>query len=125
MAVEVKRLCGRTWSEPKRTPLYNPGSRLDLTRLASGRIALAFNDSPASRSPLTIALSEDEGETFPIRCDVETDDAEFSYPSLIQARDGLLHIVYTYRRTHIAHIGCDEAWIIANARPVRDVPTIW
>jgi predicted neuraminidase len=116
---------GRTWSEPKRTSLYNPDARIDLTRLASGRLALAFNDAAASRSPLTIALSEDEGATFPIRYDVETDAAEFSYPTLIQARDGLLHLVYTYRRTHIAHVAVDEAWIIENARPVRDVPTIW
>jgi len=115
---------GRTWSEPNRTDLYNPNARIDLTRLASGRLALAFNDAPATRSPLTIALSEDEGATFPIRYDVERENAEFSYPALIQARDGFLHLVYTYRRTHIAHVAFDEAWIIENARPVRNALTI-
>lgn len=107
---------GRTWSEPTRTNLYNPNARIDLTRLASGRLALAFNDAPAARSPLTIALSEDDGATFPIRCDVEIDAAEFSYPALIQSRDSLLHLVYTYHCTHIAHLSLDEAWIIGNAR---------
>ncbi len=107
---------GRTWDAPTRAPLPNPNARLDLTRLASGRLAVAFNDSPDQRTPLTLALSEDDGASWPLRFDVESDAGEFSYPALIQARDGLLHLVYTYRRTHIAHVACDEAWIAAHAR---------
>jgi predicted neuraminidase len=96
--------------------LPNPNSRLDLTRLASGRLALAFNAAANARSPLTLALSEDDGATWPWRFDVETGDAEYSYPALIQSQDNLLHLVYTWRRTHIAHISCDEDWIIAHSQ---------
>jgi predicted neuraminidase len=42
---------------------------------------------------------------------LESGPGEFSYPSIIQAQDGLLHIVYTHRRTTIQHVVLDEAWI--------------
>ena len=105
---------GRTWTAPTRTELYNPNARLDVCRLESGRLALAFNDSPDSRTPLTLALSEDDGVTWPIRAHVETEPGEFSYPALIQTGDGLLHLAYTYRRTHIAHVACNEEWLLCN-----------
>ena len=63
-----------------------------------------------------LALSEDDGVTWPIRAHVETEPGEFSYPALIQSRDGLLHLAYTYRRTHIAHVACDEAWLFDAGR---------
>jgi predicted neuraminidase len=36
--------------------------------------------------------------------DVETEPGEFSYPALLQADDGTIHMVYTWRRTAIAHV---------------------
>ncbi|HZO89636.1 MAG TPA: sialidase family protein [Chthonomonadaceae bacterium] len=105
---------GCTWAAPTRTNLPNPNSRVDLARLASGRLALAFNDTGHGRTPLTLALSEDDGATWPYRVNIETGPGEYSYPALIQSNDGLLHLVYTYRRTHIAHIACDEEWILAH-----------
>ncbi|HLK55376.1 MAG TPA: sialidase family protein [Chthonomonadaceae bacterium] len=109
---------GRIWSDPSRVVLPNPNARVDLVRLASGRLALAFNDTGQGRTPLTLALSEDEGASWPYRYDVEIDAGEYSYPALIQARDGMLQLAYTWRRTHIAHIACDEEWILHNARPL-------
>jgi predicted neuraminidase len=107
---------GRMWAEPTRTCLPNPNARVDLTALASGRLALAFNDTPEGRSPLTLALSEDEGKTWSYRVNVETEAFEFAYPTLIQAQDGLLHLAYTWRRTHIAHVACDEEYLLAHGR---------
>lgn len=104
---------GRTWSLPIRTTLPNPNARVDLTRLADGKMALAFNDTHQGRTPLSLALSEDQGVTWPYRRHIETEPGEYSYPALIQSREGLLHLVYTYRRTHIAHIACDEEWVLA------------
>jgi predicted neuraminidase len=117
--------CGHTWSEPTRTHLPNPSSRVDLTRLQSGRLLLAFNDSTTERTPLTLALSDDEGRTWVHRYDIETDAGDFSYPSVIQTRDGVIHVAYTYRHTHIAHLAIDEAWIRENGRTVHQEPEIW
>jgi predicted neuraminidase len=51
-----------------------------------------------------VALSDDGGATWP-RCRVvETAGGEYSYPAIIQTADGLVHLTYTYRRTHIKHV---------------------
>lgn len=107
---------GLTWSGPERARLPNPDSRIDILRLHNGNLALAFNDTPSARSPLTLALSDDDGKTWSSRLDIETNPNEYSYPALIQSSDGLLHLVYTWKRTHICHVVCDEEWIRMHGR---------
>lgn len=103
---------GETWRKAVNTKLPSPHAAIDMVKLADGRVALAFNNSPRHRSPLTIALSMDEGRTWPIMRDVESSDrGELSYPALIQGRDGLLHLTYTWRRGHIRHAAFDTDWI--------------
>jgi predicted neuraminidase len=36
---------------------------------------------------------------------------EFSYPAMIQSRDGRVHITYTWRREKIKHVSIDPAAI--------------
>lgn len=108
---------GETWSAAESTNLPNPNAGCDVVPIGEGRLLLAFNDTPHRRSPLSIALSEDEGETWPRKIDLETDDAEFSYPSIIRAQDGLIHLSYTWRRKAIAHVVFDLEWFLANAKP--------
>lgn len=84
----------------------------------------------APRAPLSVALSEDDGKTWLARVDLEVGDGyclsnnsseklnrEFSYPSILQGRDGRIHIAFTYFRQAIKHIGISEAWLLARARP--------
>ena len=98
---------GRTWSPARPTTIPHSNSGLDAVRLADGRIVLACNPTHGGRSPLSLLVSDDNGETWPQRLDLETASGEFSYPSIIQAADGRLHLVYTYRRTHIQHVIVD------------------
>ncbi|NGN67727.1 exo-alpha-sialidase [Streptomyces sp. A7024] len=127
---------GRTWSPPRKTELPNNNSAVQLTRLASGTLALVYNDASlerdqfrwvgegegrrkkAVRTPLTVALSDDGGRTWPYRREVQTADKEYddnelgySYPSIIQTRDGALHVAYSYLRKTIKHVRLDEDWI--------------
>ncbi len=80
----------------------------------------------APRAPMTIAISEDGGRTWPHRRDVETGDGfcltnnskeklnrELSYPSILQAPDGALHLAYTHFRQAIRHVRVDEDWVKA------------
>ncbi len=94
---------GRTWTPARPTQLPNPNSGLDAARLADGRIALAYNPSHTGRTPLAVAISEDNGATWPQQHTLESEPGEFSYPAIIQARDGRVHITYTHQRTSIRY----------------------
>ena len=47
------------------------------------------------------SVSDDNGITWPRRLDLEAGDGEYSYPSVIQAVDGRVHIVATRLRQQI------------------------
>ena len=102
---------GRNWEAAHATDLPNPNCGVDMVRLHSGNIALVYNDTLRGRTPLTVALSTDEGESWGYKRHLETEEGEYSYPAIIQARDGGIHITYTYRRISIMHVEIDEAWI--------------
>lgn len=94
---------GRSWSPMVSTGMVNPNSGLDAQCLADGRVMLVWNPVRTGRSPLTVSLSPD-GRAFAHALVLEEEPGqEFSYPSMIQAADGLVHIVYTWRRRQIRH----------------------
>jgi len=104
---------GRTWEAPSPTALPNPNSGTDAVATPGGAIVLAFNNTPSGRAPLNVALSDDGGRTWPHCRAVETANGEYSYPAIVRAADGLFHLTYTYRRTHIKHVAFNEAWLRA------------
>ncbi len=105
---------GRNWSQAQDLDLPNPGSGLDAVRLSDGRLLLAFNDSVQGRANLRLAISADEGRTWKrIATVAEEPGAEFSYPFLMQARDGNIHLAFTWKRKNIRHIVFNEAWLNA------------
>lgn len=81
----------------------------------------AFWGTP--RSPMTLAISEDSGRTWPIRRNLDVGDGyclsnnsrdglnrEYSYPSIHQGPDGALNIAYTYFRQAIKYVRVDPQW---------------
>lgn len=111
---------GDTWTVPEPTPLPNNNSGIAAVKLASGRVAIAYNHNsapstygktgawPALRNPVSIALSEDGGRTFPLIRHIERGEGyageenrfsnrQYEYPCLIQASDGMLHLAYAYQ----------------------------
>ena len=102
---------GRTWSPAQSSSLRNPDARIDQVRLQNSHLALAFNDTYHSRSQLNVALSVNEGKTWAFNRFLENQPGEYSYPAIIQTRDGMIHCVYTYRRTNIKHVTFNEAWL--------------
>lgn len=78
----------------------------------------------APRAPMTLAISEDGGRTWPHQRNLETGDGycmtnnsqqklnrEFSYPSIKQGLNGELHIAFTYYRQAIKYVCVDESWV--------------
>jgi predicted neuraminidase len=98
---------GRTWSAAVPIDIPCPNSGLDAVRLVDGRVVLVCNPTHKGRTPLSLLMSVDNGETWGRRLDLETGPGEYSYPSIIQASDGRLHVVYTYRRKQIQHVTLD------------------
>jgi predicted neuraminidase len=94
---------GVTWSELKATTLENPNSGIDAVGLADGRIVLVYNPSNSKRTPLSVAVSDD-GSNWRRFLDLETEPGEYSYPAVIQAADGSLHVTYTWKRQRIRHV---------------------
>jgi predicted neuraminidase len=125
---------GRTWTPPERTALPNNNASIQAAGLRSGRIAMVFNHFsanddpdvptwPARRYPLTIALSEDGGRTWPHMRHVDPGDGFFgseneplnrvcAYPTVVQGPDDAIHVAYSYRgRQCIKYVRVTEGWI--------------
>jgi predicted neuraminidase len=101
---------GETWETPTPTVLPNPNSGIDLLRLQSGKLALAYNPSDRLRTPLCVAISG-EDERWQAKFTLEQGQGEFSYPALAQTADEAIHLVYTYKRQHIQHARFTESWL--------------
>jgi predicted neuraminidase len=62
-----------------------------------------YNHTNSGRSPLNLAVSND-GENFKMFYTLEDQPGEFSYPAIIQGRNGDLHITYTWQRKRIRYV---------------------
>jgi predicted neuraminidase len=94
---------GRTWTEAHPLDLPNPNSGIDAIALRDGRVVLIFNDATTGRTPLNLAVSRD-GEHFRMFQTLESDPGEYSYPALIQDREGDLDMTYTWNRKKIRYV---------------------
>ncbi|MEP7272956.1 MAG: sialidase family protein [Acidobacteriota bacterium] len=94
---------GVTWTQARAIDLPNPNSGLDAVALRDGRVVLVYNHTARGRTPLNLAVSTD-GERFRMFETLEDQPGEYSYPSMIQGRDGDLHITYTWNRKKIRYI---------------------
>ncbi len=99
---------GKTWGPMTLTNLPNPNSGTDAVTLHDGRFLLVYNPTTKNRHPLAVAVSQD-GKVWTEVSILENGRGEFSYPAVIQTRDGLVQITYTWNRTHIKHVVLDPA----------------
>mmetsp|Transcript_29418 Transcript_29418/g.94184 ORF Transcript_29418/g.94184 Transcript_29418/m.94184 type:complete len:181 (+) Transcript_29418:370-912(+) len=58
---------GTSWSPPLATVIPNNNAGIEAMALASGAVAIVFNNARRGRTPLSIALSKDGGGTWPVR----------------------------------------------------------
>ncbi len=107
---------GETWSKMTATSLPNPNSGIDGVTLSDGRQLLIYNPTAKNwgdRVPLSIALSKNGKEwnrvldLEPVRDAMNKEGEEYSYPTVIQAPDGKVHIVYTWNRKTVKYVVLD------------------
>lgn len=108
---------GETWSRVtlmKQLPQNNSG--LDAVTAADGRHYLIYNDfftipgTPKGvRNPLDLAVSADGQEWHHLFSLESSPVKQYSYPAIIQGRDGMLHCIYTWRRQRIKYVKIDPS----------------
>ncbi len=106
---------GVTWGRMTLMDLPNPNSGTDAVTLRDGRQLLVYNHNIRTgshnkgRSPLNVAVSNDGIHWFAALVLEDDPDAPngFAYPAVIQTRDGLVHITYTWERKRIRHVVID------------------
>jgi alpha-L-rhamnosidase len=109
---------GKTWSAMTASSLPNNNSGTDAVTLKDGRQLLVYNhvkpdaslpNGKGARTPLNVALSKD-GRNWNAAIILEDSPiSQYSYPSVIQTKDGMVHIVYTWRRERIKHVVIDPS----------------
>ncbi|MDR3199606.1 MAG: exo-alpha-sialidase [Planctomycetaceae bacterium] len=111
---------GKTWSSIQPLALPNPNSGIDAVTLKDGRQLLIYNHTndtkdknifPRNREMLNLAVSRDGNDWQQIAVIECTPTAEFSYPSIIQTKDGMVHALYTWNRRLIKHIVFDPGML--------------
>lgn len=102
---------GQTWTPLQPTDLPNPNSGTDAVTLKDGRQVLVYNhvtknsiEWGGKRSPLNIVISDDAVHWKEIAVLENEPKMEFSYPAVIQTKDGKIHVTYTWKRKKIKHV---------------------
>lgn len=93
---------GTSWTDGEYTHIINAVSRFYLRRLNSGRVLLIRNDATSYRRNLVAELSEDDGETWPWRLQLDDTlipERGLSYPDAVESDDGRIFIIYDRGRT--------------------------
>ena len=111
---------GETWTGAEDIDLPNPGTSVEAIALKDGRWVIAYNDLEKGRTSLAISMSDDEGQTWKWKRNMDKGTGSYHYPSLIQASDGTLHLTYSIFETKdgkqaksIKHAHFNADWILA------------
>ena len=108
---------GLTWSRAAPGPIPNNNAAIQAAVLSTGEIVAVLNPIRKRRYRLSVAVSFDQGETFPVIRDLEcagcssadpegrvasvfakgdNHGPEYSYPTLLEGPDGRVHVTYTW-----------------------------
>ena len=103
-----------------RTPVQN--ARLALRRAGDYELGRMIHRIEATKNkhkggylawgpryPLVLGVSSDEGKTWKDKIVLEDQPGEYSYPAIIQASDGAIHLAYTYQRKAIKYARVEES----------------
>ena len=101
---------GETWSKVTLLDVPNNNSGTDAVTMKGGRHVLIYNDfstlpgtPKGPRTPLCVAVSDDGIHWKNVMILEDSPISQYSYPSIIQGKDGKLHAVYTWRRQRVAY----------------------
>ncbi|CAD0000720.1 sialidase family protein [Flavobacterium salmonis] len=116
---------GKTWSDIQLIDLPNNNSGTDAVTLKNGKHLLVYNhvlppgkEAKGPRTPLNLSISDD-GINWKATLVLEDSKiSQYSYPSIIQSSDGMVHIVYTWRREKLKYVKIDPSKL--KAIPIKN-----
>jgi predicted neuraminidase len=115
---------GKSWGAMTLGTLPNNNSGIDAVTLKDGTHLIIYNHVAGTpgqwggkRTPLNAATSPD-GKSWNAALVLESELGEYSYPAVIQTRDGLVHATYTWKRQRIRHCVIDPAQL--KTKPITD-----
>ena len=101
---------GKSWSKITSTHIQNPNSGIDAVNLKDGNKLLVYNPTQKGRdwwegrNKLSVLETTDGRIWFDILVLEEHIKGEFSYPAIIQLKNGNIFITYTYDRKNIKYV---------------------
>ncbi len=107
---------GRSWSTPARSGFDNPDSPTALSRLRDGRLLMVFNDSRDRRTPLSLSVSDDGGRRWSPPMVIVQGPGAWSYPSVAQTPDAVVHVLYSHDRRRIGYLELAPGAVAAQRR---------
>ncbi|MCU7938770.1 MAG: exo-alpha-sialidase [gamma proteobacterium symbiont of Bathyaustriella thionipta] len=120
---------GINWTTAEKSTLPNPGAGIiglflyDTDNLLANKgsntpLLLAFNNDEEERDDMTLATSIDNGLSWQVAHAVEENklappnkNQQFSYPWLLQTKNGNIHLLYTWHKSHIKHVIFNTTWL--------------
>jgi predicted neuraminidase len=85
------------------TGLVHNNSGIDAVTLKNGYHLLLCNPLKKGRNKLSLMGSSDGITWEELLVLEDTADGEYSYPAIIQAQDGTVHLSYTHHRTKVKY----------------------
>ncbi len=117
---------GQRWVQQSAREVPNPNAAAAMIGLSDGSLLMACNPISGNRNQLSLLRSTNQGETWSLVRVIEesaNDRDEFSYPALLQDRQGMIHLLYTWKRQGIRHARFSQAWLNQPGTPtVAAVP---
>lgn len=111
---------GKTWSDLELIGLPNNNSGTDAVTLKNGKHLLVYNhvlppgnEAKGPRTPLNLSISDDGINWNATLVLEDSKISQYSYPSIIQSSDGMVHIVYTWRRQKLKYVKIDPSKLVA------------
>ncbi|MBT4798566.1 MAG: hypothetical protein HON81_09650 [Verrucomicrobia bacterium] len=102
---------GESWSPLKKLGLPNNNSGIEALTLTNGRHLLLYNhlggqgnNGWGKRHAIHLAVSDDGIVWKALAVIEKAKEGEFSYPAMIQTKDGLVHMTYTWNRKRVKHV---------------------
>ncbi len=90
---------GATWGEPFSTGLTSPVAPASIARIPqTGHLLMIYNNNPNRRVPLTTAISRDEGKSWQVMRNLESEGLNFAYTSVTPVKEELFLTYWTLIR---------------------------